>query len=123
MTGATVRRGHRRERPRVAPEAIDLQPRRHRPAIGVRRILIEDADDAVRARDRQRPQDHRVDDAEDRRVDADAEREGEHHRRAEARRPAGNPQGEPEILQETYPCNIASMRTRSFRRNVARCGS
>src|SRR6185503_17616161 len=62
--------------------------------------VIADGDDAVGALERQRPQDHRVDDAEDRRGRADAERQRDDRGQREAGMAGQAPQREAEIQQK-----------------------
>src|SRR5688572_4104782 len=55
-------------------------------------------DEVVRTRDGQRPEHHGVGQAEHRGVGADANREGEHGKRREARVPPEHPQAVPQVL-------------------------
>jgi len=99
VEGREAERADRRKRPRLL---LPRQVVQHRG--GERRqiqcvVLFGDPDETVRMIVGQRPKHHRVDDAEDRGVGADGERDGEHHGEREQRRLAQHPHRIAKIVQ------------------------
>ena len=99
-------------------EAIDLEdverlerPRLRFPVeeIGQARAaaagVVRHDDQTIRIRERQRPQEHAIDDAEDGRVDADAQRERQHRHECESRRAKERPQPIPRVARDRLQAN------------------
>ena len=115
-----VIRRHERERAAVAPP-VEVVGRRDRtePA-ALARALLGERHHAIGARIRQRPPQHRVDDAEDRGVGADAERQREERDDRESRLPPQHPNAEHRRPVELRPtCRHAPQ---ALRRSAARHG-
>ena len=77
---------------------------------------------ALRIGDRQRPQQHRVDQAEDRRVRADAQRQRQDGDEAESGALDEHPEGVFEVLKEHVSFQSASFAVSSCQPGAARTG-
>jgi hypothetical protein len=86
---------------RVSPRAqVQVIGRRHVVEPGGAAHLMEDADELLGMRIGQRPQEHRVDHGEDRRVGADAQGQRHHGGQSESGRPGEPADGVAQVLQE-----------------------
>jgi hypothetical protein len=87
-----------RRRPITPPQ--ELRWSEHVPTSRTSRVFLPQYDDAVRIAEGQPLEQHRVDDGEDRRVRAEAERQREHRNGGEAGRADAHPNRVANVLQQ-----------------------
>ena len=94
---------HRRDRPAVAPPVEEVRRRDRTVQPSFARPLLGDRHHPIRVGIRQRSPQHRVDNAEDGGVGADAERQRHQRDNREARLADEHPQAEPDVLLQRFP--------------------
>ena len=90
------------ERGDPRPQVLDLRDREHHAVLPEALGALADVDQPILVAIDERPQQHAPDDAEDRGVGADAERQGDDHRDGQSLGPGQRPEGIAKVGEEAH---------------------